>query len=411
MKKLFVLAVSMAITGCAVSETSTRLTMDSLREYRAAREAQNAWNRITVTVNEPRVRELHHRDQPTEQRQALLDEMKMRGMVLADRHELRLLDHYPLPTLGLHAYVFEARDTARLDDLIPVLEREPQVERVQRMGLYRTQGSEGSELPSGDPLSALQAIPAEDLRQLHALATGRNVTVVIIDTGIDTGHEDLAGARLSARDMVDDRVSVPPEMHATAVAGLVLAQPDNGVGIRGFAPDANVIVLRACWQPLETEAAFCTSSTLAKALSAALVAEPDIVNLSLTGPMDPVLMELVAQLQQRNAIIVAANQDDRSQGPFPSMLPDVIAATGRPLLARDSDRIYAPGRDVISLLPDHRYGLHDGSSIAAAQVSGIISLFRERNPAITVAEVRAILRGDEDRPEGMPGLLEALRNH
>src|SRR5690606_12697620 len=145
--------------------------------------------------------------------------------------------------------------------------------------LFRTRAAQAE--VSTDPLAPLQAIPQEELEQLHALATGRGVHIVVVDTGIDLAHEDLDGASLAALDLVDDAPAVPPETHATAVAGLMLAHPGNGLGIRGLAPGATVTVLRACWQPSADDAAYCNTFTLAKALAAALEADVDVLNLSL----------------------------------------------------------------------------------------------------------------------------------
>src|SRR5690606_22313575 len=98
------------------------------------------------------------------------------------------------------------------------------------------------------------------------------------------------------------------------------------------------------------------------------------------------------------------------QGAFPAALPGVIAVTARTVLSRDPGPIYAPGEDIITLLPGNRYGLRDGSSIAAAHVSAIAGLFRERNPDISAERLDALLHGRGVEAEGLAGLVEALRN-
>lgn len=416
MKSLLWLFLAMLLAGCTISEPRQHVTLQSLREYREARMADDVRARLTVTVRDARASQLGSSSPISREEQARLrKELTRRGRKLAARFGLDQLDDYPLPALGVHVYIFEAATDAQLRRVMPELQQQPDVQNVERMSLYRTEAVSVPSpvppaLPPGDrtdPLAPLQIIPGEALRDLHQLSTGEGVTIVVIDTGIDSDHEDLAGADLLTRDLVNDRPYVPPENHATAIAGLILAQP-NAVGLRGIAPDARVIVLRACWQEFELDAAFCNTFTLAKALSAALEADADIVNLSLTGPMDPLLSQLVARLVENNIIVVAANRDERDQGLFPSALPGIIAATSRPLLARNPGPVFAPGADVLSLLPADRYGLHDGSSISAAQVAGIASLFRARDRSISAAVVQSLLHGEGVEQEGLPGLVEAL---
>lgn len=294
MKRLLLPAL-LVLAGCATpSQEETRLTVDSLRAHREQQLERHANARLVVTVRDSRVqrfRELvrgeHDPAALSDLRRQFLDD----GRQLGAHAGLRLVDDYPIQTLGLYVYVYESDDPADLDDAVRVLERQPQVHSVQRVNLFHTRaaapGPESRPSSSGagaeDPLAPLQAIPAIMLDRMHEFATGRNVTIAIIDTGIDAAHEDFAGADLTVMNMVEDTTTVPVETHATAVTGLILAQPFNGAGIRGIAPDAQLIVLRACWQEYATGAAYCNTFTLAKALAAALEAGVDVVNLSLTG--------------------------------------------------------------------------------------------------------------------------------
>ena len=406
---LFLLAPLLAV-GCVSQRGHIQpITIDELRDYREARLEERLRSRLVVTMQRPPLTKDSTDDGAIMQQKLLENGQRMGALV-----GLQLVDHYPIDALGVHVYVYEAETGPVPERALKRLEREPDVKSVQRLNLFRTQAAPGSVDASRpevelDPLAPLQAIPVEQLAQLHALATGAGVTIAVVDTGIDIDHEDFAGARLQARDLVNDASTVPAETHATAVTGVMLAQPFNDMGIHGIAPDARVIVLRACWQEYVDAAAYCNTFTLAKALAAALDANVDIVNLSLTGPMDPLLVGLVERLQANNVIVVAAHQDEPGQGPFPATLPGVIAATSRPVYARDPGPVFAPGNDIITLLPDDRYGLRDGSSISAAQVSAVVSLFRERDDTITAEVLEALLHGRGVEEEGLAGLIEALR--
>lgn len=400
------LALMLLAAGCASSGRVELVTIDELSAYREARLAAETRSRIVATLRAPELRS----NPPAVPDAALRERFRALGRELGVGAGLRMVDHYPLDSLGLWVYVYTANSERALERGMAWLARHPDIDNVRRDSLYRTRSAVPAPAgPDGDPLAPLQPFPAAALDRLHEIATGAGVLVAVIDTGIDLGHEDLAGARLEARDVVNDKIIVPSETHGTAVTGIILAQPDNGAGISGIAPDARVLVLRACWQEPATETAFCNTFTLAKALSAALRSGADIVNLSLTGPLDPLLGSLVADLVANGVIVVAANPDELDQGPFPARLPGVIAATARPLLADNPGPLFAPGTDVITLLPGNRYGLRDGSSISAAQLSAVFSLFLQHDPTLSADALESLVRGEYSEATGLEGLAEALK--
>ncbi|MBW3568216.1 MAG: S8 family serine peptidase [Proteobacteria bacterium] len=410
MKFLLALALALVLlAGCATPrDRIAPITLDDLRHFREARLAERLQARLVVSVKDERVDRYDAGSRVARELQAA-------GVRLADKVDMRLVEHYPIDALHLYVYVLEGDSVETVDRAERILEDAPDVKTVQRVNLFRTETAQpdpSDDITSNfrdDPLGPLQALPASELARLHEFATGEGVSIAIVDTGIDRNHEDLRGAQLDVRNLVDENRDMPVENHATAIAGIILAQPGNGIGISGIAPASRVIVLRACWQESREDSAYCNTFTLAKALAAALEADVDIVNLSLTGPMDPLLVQLVEALQARNVIVVAANADEPDQGPFPSALPGVISATSRPIFAQDPGPVYAPGSDVITLLPENRYGLRDGSSISAAQVSGVAGLFRERDPVMTAAALEGLLHGRGVEEEGLAGLLEALQ--
>jgi subtilisin family serine protease len=78
--------------------------------------------------------------------------------------------------------------------------------------------------------------------------------------------------------------------------------------------------------------------------------------------------------------------------------------------------VAAPGVDVLVPAPDGAYQFTTGTSVAAAEVSGVVALLLERNPSLTPAEVRRILigtakdLGPKGRDPGFgAGLVDALR--
>jgi subtilisin len=81
----------------------------------------------------------------------------------------------------------------------------------------------------------------------HAETYG-TINIAIIDTGVDLTHPDLQGQIKYTENLAPEPLDHNlAEIHGTAVAGILSAHPDNGIGIAGIAPDADIIALRACW--------------------------------------------------------------------------------------------------------------------------------------------------------------------
>src|SRR5690606_21862937 len=102
---------------------------------------------------------------------------------------------------------------------------------------------------------------------------------------------------------------------------------NNREGIIGIAPDARIAALRACW-PVNgsSSGAQCSSFTLAQALETAIELDPALVNLSLTGPTDPLLSRLLDEAMERGIVIVAAEPATLDAAVFPASHAGVIAA-------------------------------------------------------------------------------------
>lgn len=288
---------------------------------------------------------------------------------LARGNALSLVASWPLPVLGLDCYVMDVPSPRRADDVATQLARDPRVEWAQPMNTFRALGHD-------DPLFAMQpAARRWHLDELHATATGTDVRVAVVDSGVDAGHPDLAGQIALRANLVGDRRD-PAETHGTAVAGIIAARADNHIGIAGIAPRSRLLALRACRQAADDDT-LCSSLSLAIALHAAIEQDAQVINLSLGGPADRLIGQLVRTALDRGIDVVAAADRRVARGGFPADIAGVVAAVDDEAGAVPPGMVGAPGTDVATTLPGARWGFVSGASYAAAHVSGLLAVMRD----------------------------------
>jgi subtilisin family serine protease len=229
----------------------------------------------------------------------------------------------------------------------------------------------------------------------HPWSRGEGVKVAIIDTGADTKHPDLRGNIATAANFVDaDDRQFQRDRHGTEMAGVIAAVANNGEGIVGIAPSARLFLFKACWQAqADADAARCNSFTLARALVAALDVHAQIVNLSLAGPADPLLNDLIREGLRRGILFVGAAPPEMSAGKEGLMhQAGVIEVASAGSESAQSSAVYAPGREILTLLPGGRYDFASGDSIATAEVTGVLALLLAKKAALTASDAYRLLR-------------------
>jgi subtilisin family serine protease len=322
---------------------------------------------------------------------------------LERQYGLREVSAWPIATLHVHCIMFELPGATSREAMVAQLGADRRVESVQPLNEFTTASEADApiatadvvpvQVPYNDPYAKLQV----SLRELAVVTAqrrsrGAGVNVAVIDTGVDFDHPDLQGQVIAHRNFVDaDDLRFQRDLHGTEVSGVIAAIADNGIGIVGIAPDARVIALKACWQAILGTSAVCNSFTLAQALEAAIVAHADIVNMSLAGPADPLLSRLVERGAEQGMIFVGASGRAAAGKSFPADLEQVLAVDAAEEASGNPRHLLAPGRDVLTLVPDGHYDFVSGSSLAAAEVSGIVALMLAERPHLTVNEVRTLL--------------------
>ena len=257
------------------------------------------------------------------------------------------------------------------------------------------------------------------------------IPVAVIDSGVDTGHPELAGKVIGAKSFVGGTARQDSLGHGTFVAGLIASGVDNGIGIAGLAPSAELLVAKVVTRsraiPVEAEA---------KAIHWAVEHGARVINMSLGGARDPLdpsrdtysrlEADAVAYAVSNGAVVVAAVGNSATghapgkYASYPAALPHVLGVsatndTGEIPDFSNRDRIFndiaAPGLEILSLLPRQltsrfpacveqgysscgpdEYREAQGTSFAAPQVSAAAAVLLSLRPTLRAEQVTEILR-------------------
>jgi hypothetical protein len=332
--------------------------------------------------------------------QQVLDQIAQLGLTLIEQQSLTIV--------GLYTYEFRINDpsTVSVRDAIRLLQNAnfANVPLIQPNYLFVVAQQSQRQAPT--PAAASQGqgdatqyvVEKWKLGDVHRLATGNNVIIAVIDSEIDSGHPDLAG-------VVRQRFSAvgpePPHPHGTGMAGAIASHQR----LVGIAPNARLLAVHA----FSSKAASAESTTfqILKGIDWSVVQGARVINMSFAGPRDPSLERALKAAFDRNVVLVAAagNAGPKSPPLFPGADPNVIAVTATDVdnkLFSGANRgkyveVAAPGVDVLVPAPQDTYQLTTGTSVAAAEASGVVALMLERNPKLKPAEVRKILRSTAHR--------------
>jgi subtilisin family serine protease len=295
---------------------------------------------------------------------------------VATKYSLREVANWPIRSLAIHCVIYEIPDERSVATVVAALSKDSTVALAEPMSEFHTLSDTQTTTtaPYNDPLYDLQTnLTALNIASAHRHSQGAGIRIALIDTGVDAKHPDLHGRIARTRSFVDTRdTSAGSYRHGTAMAGLIVADANNHVGIVGIAPLAQLDVFEACWQLRpDNDAAVCNTFTLAKALAAALDSGVQLVNMSIAGPSDPLLSALVEAAIKRGVTFVGAAAEPADA--FPTGIPGVIAAQGlqRSLQA---DAFSVPADHILTLRPGEQYDFESGTSVAAAELTGVIAL-------------------------------------
>jgi subtilisin family serine protease len=272
------------------------------------------------------------------------------------------------------------------------------------------------------------------------LTTGANVTVAVIDTGVDYTHPDLApniwanpadppnGVDDDHNGFVDDsrganfadENSNPMDDagHGSHVAGIIGAKGNNTAGIAGVNWDAKIMPLKF----LDKNGQGNTADA-ANAIDYAVSHGARVINASWGGPaFSQALYQAIRRANDRGVLFVAAagnsgqNADVKPDYPAAFDLPNVISVAA----TDSSDRLVdfsnygvtsvdlaAPGDDIQSTVPkatdSSGYASFSGTSMATPFVAGAAALYMSRYPQASADQARTAILQNVDKLPTLAG--------
>lgn len=313
---------------------------------------------------------------------------------LARRFRLTRIQSQNLPALNSTFYRWRIADDRPVDDVVRDLNASGNVKSAQRNSIFRLQDAQ-PDAQKDLQKKALQQYALASLRlpEAHALSRGADVRVAVIDSGIDLNHPEIAGSIESSYDALGSGEG--PHAHGTGVAGIIAAHQR----LTGAAPSARIIAIRAFGA--QKSGAESNTFVVLKSLDYAIAHGAQIINMSFAGPRDAAIERGLGIAAGKGMTLIAAagNAGPKSPPLYPGADRNVIAVTATDQsdgLFAQANRggyvaIAAPGVDVLTSLPDGKYGVSSGTSMSAAFVSGVAALMISRKPDLTPADLRAAL--------------------
>jgi len=258
------------------------------------------------------------------------------------------------------------------------------------------------------------------------------VTVAVIDTGVEHNHEDLSGNVLNGYSCGDSSGNGEPsnqittydiiKAHGTACAGIIAAN-DNSIGIKGVAYDIPILPVNIA--PItvtsQGESGMVPDDSIAEAIRWAYQ-RAEVLNCAWhlfnysQNVVDAINEARTFGRGGKGSIVVSASGNDytnNSMVTFPAYLDGVIAVgaldkngevcsysrrgTGLTLMAfgGNKDIVTTDRMGMVGYSSSGDWNYIDrigGTSLACAQVSGVVALMLSVNPFLTETQVRTILQ-------------------
>jgi subtilisin family serine protease len=246
--------------------------------------------------------------------------------------------------------------------------------------------------------------------------SGRDVTVAVLDTGVDLAHPDLAGrfrGSWKASSFVPHETAQDGHGHGTHCVGVVGGPRRSSSGTRyGVAPGARVLVGKVLSDAGSGFSDWILDGIDWAAESGARVISLSCISNRTAGHPCAVVYERVAEnlLQGRPGALVLAPAGNASERPWytravdnPAACPSLLAVaavhrarriasfSGRQMDDIGEVNISAPGVGVHSAWTGGGFRTLSGTSMAVPHVAGVAALYLQEDPTLSALDLRRAL--------------------
>jgi len=240
----------------------------------------------------------------------------------------------------------------------------------------------------------------------------RTAKLYILDTGIDSGHEDLSTAQKSQKDK---------QGHGTHCAGVACAITNNSIGVASMSPGKNWIDVHGI--QVIGDVGFGSQKTIIEGIIQAADEGADVISMSLGGitnqEREKAYNDAVRYANNKGAIVVVAAGNANLDGKrySPANAENVITVTSVNEKSEKSGfsnhvqnlkmGISAPGERILSTTPSNTYTSFSGTSMATPQVAGLIAVLKAMKPELDTKSIYSIISnsGKETKNTARTGKL------
>jgi thermitase len=232
------------------------------------------------------------------------------------------------------------------------------------------------------------------------VAPRATVIVAVLDTGVDGTHPDLAAKMVPGFNFYSNNTVTADAMgHGTAVAGVIGAITNNGVGVASVAPLSRIMPIRT-----GDATGFSYASAIVNGMTWAVDHGAKVLNISINSVAGVSSIKTAAQyVRSKGGVVVAAAGncacfDSTPENPY---MISVSATVETDALASFSSRgnyvdIAAPGDHIWTTVRGGGYMMHYGTSFASPVVAGVVAVMMGANPDLAPATIETLLLANAD---------------
>jgi type VII secretion-associated serine protease mycosin len=242
-------------------------------------------------------------------------------------------------------------------------------------------------------------LPLIGMEQSWEISQGRSdVTVAVVDTGIDLNHPEFQGKLVDGHNIIEDTNNPQDDNgHGTHVAGVIAAKTNNATGIAGMNWKCKLMPVKAIGSDGSG-----TAFDIAQGIYWATDHGADVINLSVGNyTSSAALQEACRYAYDRNVVLVAATGNDATDQPgYPAAYKEVLGVSAVDHNSQRADfsnfgdyvDVVAPGVDIASTYIYSDYAALSGTSMACPHVAALASLIRSVHPKMKNTQVMDLIR-------------------